>query len=259
MGNTVSSLHAATVSGDIKNTRRCVELGASPNDPRIAPLHAAALYGRADILKFLIDAGGDVDARVILTETLFPGMPANPFPTGGYTPLGCAILAKSIDCVAVLLGHGASPNRIADEGAPAPFAIAIGSGATRDILEAIARAGVSFSDDGESFALMAAMIGNIDALDVLWARGVSTDPTRAIDALLTKAVESKDRVDCVRATVEWMLGHGGDARAVPNLLERLVAIADRRLFDSVVGELRNSMGLEHFVTCDADQTDTLFK
>lgn len=222
--------------------RRCVDLGANPNDPRIAPLHAAALYKRPDILTFLIDAGGDINALSPMNETLFPGSNslANPFPNDPITPLGCAILANDIECVNILVKRGASPN---NANARAPLAMAIGSSASPAILHALLDAGATVhSDDasatvgdGIDYAFMAGMYGNVGALDILAGAGVTTDPDRAIDTVLSKAEANPDIP--VHETVAWFVKHGGDVCTVPNILQRVVAIGDRRLFNVIVNSL----------------------
>lgn len=258
MGNKVSSLHSASVSGDIERMRRCVDLGASPNDPRIAPLHAAALYGRVDILTFLLDAGGDLNVLAPMTETLFPGSKilANPFPNARFTPLGCAILANNAACAELLLKRGASPNSVEDGIAPAPLAIAIGSCASSDILKQLVDAGAAVRHDEHTdyehtdYVFMAAMFGNIGALDVLRELGVTTDSVRLIDAVLDKAAANADIP--VHETMAWLLRHGDSGATlpiaslltVPDLLHRLVRIGDRRLFDVVVDSLRTAFALQ---------------
>lgn len=253
MGNKVSSLHSASVSGDIERMRRCVEFGANPNDPRIAPLHAAALYGRVDILTFLLDAGGNMHVLAPMTESLFPGSKilANPFPHGRFTPLGCAILANNAACVELLLNRGASPNTVAGENVPAPLAIAIGSCASSDILKQLVDAGAAVRhDEHTDYVFMAAMFGNIGALDVLRELGVTTDSVRLIDAVLDKAEANADIP--VHETMAWLLRHGDSGAAlptaslltVPNLFHRLVRIGDRRLFDVVVDSLRTAFALQ---------------
>jgi ankyrin repeat protein len=237
MGNKVSSLHSASVSGDVERMRRCVDLGANPNDPRIAPIHAAALYKRPDIITFLLDAGGDANGLAPITESLFPGSSvlANPFPKDRLTPLGCAILANDAACVDLLLKRGASPNAVADERAPAPLAIAIASAAAPEIIVKLVDAGAALRVADTDYAFLAAMSGNVGALDVLDGLGVTTDAVRALDTVLNKAEANPDIP--VHETVAWFLKRGADICAVPHILQRLVAINDRRLFEVIVNAL----------------------
>ena len=94
-GNPV--LVSSIVNAQYKVAEHLVQKGASINvkGPRWAAIHLAALYGRTDFCKFLLDFGASVDQ---LGED-------------SYTALMLACQNEHVETVRLLLEYGADPNR----------------------------------------------------------------------------------------------------------------------------------------------------
>ena len=99
-GNPV--LVSSIVNAQYKVAEHLVQKGASINvkGPRWAAIHLAALYGRTDFCKFLLDFGASVDQ---LGED-------------SYTALMLACQDEHVETVRLLLEYGADPNRKNKEG-----------------------------------------------------------------------------------------------------------------------------------------------
>jgi len=232
MGNKVSSLHRASISGRFKDILRHLEDGADPNDSRIAPLHAAVLFGHMDIVNALLDAGVRIDTGVLLDDARFPGYSkmCHPFPSTAtqFTPLGCALLKNDLQMVLTLLKRGASPNGTADT--LHPLDVAIRSRASPAIIKALVEAGSASSDI--DFARRAILECHLDAVNALWDAKVMTDPTKALDALIDHGIKGYPFVD-IDDMVDWLLHHGADVRQLPDLVNRLLALRSTKVFDAL--------------------------
>lgn len=77
-----------------------VDLDKPGSAYKLAPLHLAALFGQAEVVSLLADAGADVNVRS----------------NDGGTPLHAAVFLGHADVVDVLLNHGANPHLINDRG-----------------------------------------------------------------------------------------------------------------------------------------------
>ena len=232
MGNTASALHSASVSGDERRVLRDLQHGAHPNDQRIAPLHAAALFGRLNIMKLLLETSDvDIDRAIVLRPHLFPGFSdsKNPFPDSAITPLGCAILHGAVDGVKMIVEKGASLESL--HGGPAPLSLAICSHAAKEVIECLLDAGV-YTGGGADYVALAALHGNVVAMNVLYARGVTTDTTRTLNAVLTKTNRASIKDVC--GTVTWLIDHGAKVQCVPRIMEKLVDIQHVDAFEVVV-------------------------
>lgn len=92
--------------------------GADPNQAasnamKVAPLHAAAAAGRADIVALLLEKGANPNARQQM----------------GFVPLHEAARAGNLDLAHLLVDHGADVNAATDDG-KRPLAIAVEAGKT---------------------------------------------------------------------------------------------------------------------------------
>lgn len=236
MGNKVSSLHQASVSGDYKRVRRCLEDGADPKDPHIAPVHAAAMFGHLDVLNALLDTGAPIDEVRPLDDALFPGYVkmCHPFPSNTcFTPLGCAILGNEFESVLALLKRGASPNGAGES--IHPLTLAIRSKASREIVTALVHAGArSLEID---FAHTALMDTNVEAAQVLWEAQLMTDPTIALDELIDRGIREHPFLD-IDETVAWLLDHGADVRQLSNIMNRLVMLNSKKTFELVTAAFK---------------------
>ena len=237
MGNSGSSaLHSASLSGDAGALRKHI---AHVDDLRIAPLHAAALGGHEECVRLLMNAPGILlDRRVVLGPALFPGVDDenNPFPNSLMTPLACAILNGSLGIVKLLVADGASLESI--EECPSPLSMAICSHADVDILEYLLDSGAN-TGGGADFLMLACLYGNVEAMDALYARGVTTDMNGALSIVVSKSYRTK--IADVPRVVAWLIDHGADVRRTYRIMDRLVECGCTQTFDIVVGAFRNLM------------------
>lgn len=90
-----SALMLAALKGDMAGALLLLDKGARVNQPGWSPLHYAATGPEPRLVRLLIERGAEVDA-------------ASP---NGTTPLMMAAQYGSEDSVAVLLDHGADPDR----------------------------------------------------------------------------------------------------------------------------------------------------
>jgi hypothetical protein len=108
--DTSAELFAAVKSGDTAKVGQSLAAGADPNARRqvgLTPLISAALEGRADIAKLLVDKGADVNAKS----------------DKGLTALMVAAVKGHREVTQLLLGKGADPN-IRDESGLTAFKMA---------------------------------------------------------------------------------------------------------------------------------------
>ena len=156
-------IHRAIVPGDTAAVDRL--LGAEPalaslpseDDPfRSLPLHLAAMHGRVDIARRLLEAGADIDAGDV----------------DGSTALDDAALNRQPEMVSLLLSHGADVNRRDRNGACAlSFAASAGDSA---IVDRLLDAGADLhfrSRDGMELVHYAAMRGLDGLFDRLVREG----------------------------------------------------------------------------------------
>jgi ankyrin repeat protein len=172
------------------------------NDDGLTSLHYAAMNGDAAALRRLLDAGGDVNARVQTT--------VNAPATNGDTPLHLAAKDGQLAAVQLLLERGADPNAINDRGDaplhmavefPAVARLLVERGANIDLADAAGRtplhwaardarasAGVQLllddgakpqpvDRDGQTPLHDAARAGHADAIAALIKGGADADAT----------------------------------------------------------------------------------
>jgi ankyrin repeat protein len=98
-------LHYAAFFGGAEVVRVLLEAGADPdadqqNPMRVRPLHSAAASGDREAVRALLEAGAEPNARQ----------------QGGFTPLHAAARNDDAEMVAQLLAHGADPALETDDG-----------------------------------------------------------------------------------------------------------------------------------------------
>lgn len=155
-------IHRAIVAGDTKGVAKLLArdpaLASAPddNDTRDLPLHTAAVHGRLDIARLLLDAGAAVDGSDVDEST----------------PLHVAALRRQGEMVEFLLERGADVNRRDRNGACSlSFAAFSGDGA---IVERLIEAGadLNFRDSRGITLLHAACLRGLpDLFDLLIERG----------------------------------------------------------------------------------------
>ncbi|MCL7043873.1 hypothetical protein MKW94_023091, partial [Papaver nudicaule] len=135
-------LYLAAKKGHLDTVRYLLEMGANAdasNDTKYTPLHCAAKTGDTKIITLLLSRGARVDVAstngTALQTAACIGLPdaikvlldhgANPnvvTPHGMLRPLMSVILAKSWECVELLLQAGADSNAVSCGNTPLTFA-----------------------------------------------------------------------------------------------------------------------------------------
>ena len=100
-----TALHLATFFGQPEATEELLRHGAdvnavSTNTMKVAVINSAAASGRADVVKIVLAAGADPNARQMM----------------GYTALHAAAARDGVEMVQALLGAGADPSLKNDDG-----------------------------------------------------------------------------------------------------------------------------------------------
>lgn len=129
-----SALHIAAIKGDAATAALLLEYGAAADlkdSKGCTPLSRAVFEGRSDVVRLLLSTGnvdldrcnhgmespcylaalrGHVDCLELLLTMPRPSSLRDVSFHDGYTPLHAAVIARSIECVRLLLGHGFNPS-----------------------------------------------------------------------------------------------------------------------------------------------------
>jgi len=142
----LTAVHLAAVNSSARIMKALLKAGGNPTRPstksKMSPLQIAALYGKAETVRVLLDAGANLkevsrDGDTLLhLATIRGNAPVVKLLIGehldvnaknkrdGATPLHDAAGANSLECVELLLHAGASPNAL-DSNHASPLAAAV--------------------------------------------------------------------------------------------------------------------------------------
>jgi uncharacterized protein len=160
MADVRSELSEAAQRGDLARLRQLLDgnrdFATMPDLEGYTPLHYAAYFGHADVARYLIGIGADLEAvsmdplrnrplhaaassghAVVAQQLLGAGADPNALQTGEWTPLHAAAERGSVELVQMLLAAGADPRRRSASGAtPRTLAEARGHTAVVGLLPA---------------------------------------------------------------------------------------------------------------------------
>jgi len=202
-----TALVRACARGDLDTARALVAGGASlgpVNKAGVTPLHMAAFTsGSPELVRFLVEAGADVDARITgdkppsLYSLVDSGRIHRRELRPGSTPLGAAVLElsrsvrrmrpRAVEVVEALLAAGVDPNIPDDHGhPPLVAATAVARDGTPEVVPMLLAAGAGPDPGtGEWSPLYYAAFGDLDPAAALVAAGA--DPCRPTERAYWKA------------------------------------------------------------------------
>ena len=225
-----TALHTCARTGNVDGTKVLIARGATLDAGDSwrgqTPLMWATAQKHPDVMRVLIEAGADVNARssIIVWERQRTSEPRDKWlPPGGMTPLLFAAREGCVDCVKVLLSSGADPN-IVDPDQYTPLVMALVNGHF-DVAGALIDAGadVDMQDKVGRTALWAA----VDAHTIPSSNRPApreTDDTLSSMDIITKLLDRGAKVDtALRAQVPYRtkLDRGGDCVLVAGTTPQL--------------------------------------
>ena len=198
------ALHQAAIAGDLAAAREAVAAGAGVSSQDVehasAPLQWAAAFGHADVARFLLDAGADVNAvdengdaplssavlnghAPVVRLLLDGGADVNAEDGGGSTPLLVAIMARRTALLPLLLAAGSDVNfRRYNGSTPLMEAAEAGDPGTVHLLVEAGADPAQTDDDGRTAADYARAHSRAEAATYLTGlrtcRGRRRGPTR---------------------------------------------------------------------------------
>lgn len=214
-----TALHTCAHAGKVEAAKVLIAHGATLDAGDSwrgqTPLMWASAQGHPDMMRALIEAGADVNARstIIAWERQRTSEPRDKWlPPGGLTPMLFAAREGCVDCVKVLMSSGADPN-IVDPDQYSPLVLALINGHF-DVAGALIDAGanVDMQDKVGRTALWAA----VDAHTIPTSNRPApreTDDTLSSMDIITKLLDRGAKVDVpLRAQVPYRtkLDRGGD-------------------------------------------------
>lgn len=246
-----TALGLAVDGNFVSFTKELIAAGADVNKRNTAsgrtPLIDAAMTGNAEIVKMLLEAGADKNARVFLygqeldenaltaavnngnseiadilrhagAEEITPGAPSaeaeqaaqNVYNSMGITPLHYALLAGETEKVKELIASGADVNAKAPNmGTPLLYACTVGNAeAARLLINAKADVNAA-GDTGYTPLMMACQMGNKELAEILLAAGADVNAKHVMNGQATGLTPLKIAQDGGHTEIAAMLAAAG--------------------------------------------------
>ena len=213
----------AAKRGDVAAVKAALKQGADPNAAQgdgLSALHLAAQQGNLEVVKLLLGAKANVEAKTRI---------------GDYTPLHLAAAEAHLGVVQALLAAGANAGAVTTSTGVTPLHLAAkslnGQLVVKALLDKGAPVNAREASSGQTALMFAASFGRTAAIKELLAHGADASiRTESIDLLKRLAVDKEatkrltDKVKQIRA------GSEGGTERVLTPTEEQAAIAAQRAF-----------------------------